>query len=98
MAHIYSDLLPPSVRSADAIRDCPPNVQIHVDRSPARCGTSRMSITIAMMRTADASGRLNSSPPFVTGLSRKSPTVARSGRVRMSAAQNSATRLIVVCR
>ena len=41
--------------------------------------------------TAEASVRLHSSPPSATGLSRKSPTVAPSGRVRMNAAQNSAT-------
>ena len=38
--------------------------------------------------TAEASGRLKASPPSLTGLSRKSPTVAPSGRVRMNAAQN----------
>ena len=36
--------------------------------------------------------RLSDSPPLSTGLSRKSPTVAPSGRVRMNAAQNSSTR------
>ena len=42
--------------------------------------------------TAEASGRLSARPPWLTGLSRKSPTVAPSGRVRMNAAQNSSTR------
>jgi hypothetical protein len=48
-----------------------------------------------MMKTAmttEASGRLKASPPSLTGLSRKSPMVAPRGRVRMKAAQNSATR------
>ncbi len=42
--------------------------------------------------TAEAIGRLNASPPSLTGLSRKSPTVAPSGRDRMKAAQNRNTR------
>ena len=46
--------------------------------------------------TAEAKGRLSASPPSRCGLSRKSPTVAPSGRVRMNAAQNSATREIEV--
>ena len=46
--------------------------------------------------TAEASGRLRASPPWSSGLSRKSPTVAPSGRVRMKAAQNSATRETLV--
>jgi hypothetical protein len=33
--------------------------------------------------TAEAMGRLKLSPPWLTGLSRKSPTVAPSGRVRI---------------
>ena len=37
--------------------------------------------------TAEASGRLSASPPSLTGLSRKSPTVAPSGRLKMKAAQ-----------
>jgi hypothetical protein len=48
----------------------------------------------AMMKapmTADAIGRLKARPPLLTGLSRKSPTVAPSGRVRMNAAQNRKT-------
>ena len=48
--------------------------------------------------TAEASGRLSSSPPLATGLSRKSPTVAPSGRVRMNAAQNRQTRLTSVAK
>ncbi len=42
--------------------------------------------------TAEASGRLNAMPPWSTGLSSKSPKVAPSGRVRMNAIQNNATR------
>ena len=42
--------------------------------------------------TALAMGRLSASPPSFSGLSRKSPTVAPSGRVWMKAAQNSRTR------
>jgi len=42
--------------------------------------------------TADAIGRLKASPPLLTGLSRKSPTVAPSGCDRMKAAQNRNTR------
>ena len=38
--------------------------------------------------TADAMGRLKARPPSLTGLSRKSPTVAPSGLVRIKAAQN----------
>ena len=45
---------------------------------------------------AEAIGRLNASPPSLTGLSRKSPTEAPSGRVRMKAAQNKKTREILV--
>ena len=45
---------------------------------------------------ADAIGRLNANPPSPTGLSRKSPTEAPSGRVRMKAAQNKKTREILV--
>ena len=55
-----------------------------------------MMTTIAAANTAEASGRLKSSPPLATGLSRKSPTVAPSGRVRMNAAQNKAMRLALV--
>ena len=46
--------------------------------------------------TADAIGRLNANPPSLTGLSRKSPTVAPSGRVKMKAAQNNRTRDVLV--
>ena len=45
---------------------------------------------------AEAMGRLNAKPPSLTGLSRKSPTVAPSGRVRMKAAQNKKTRETLV--
>ena len=57
---------------------------------------NKINATIATASTAVASGRLNSSPPLATGLSRKSPTVAPSGRVRMNAAQNRKTWLILV--
>ena len=55
---------------------------------PARCGNSRINATIRTASTADAIARLRLRPPLATGLSRKSPTVAPSGRVRMNAAQN----------
>lgn len=51
-----------------------------------------MSATMKAAITAEASGRLRFNPPSATGLSRKSPTVAPSGRVRMNAAQKSVTR------
>lgn len=40
----------------------------------------------------DATGRSRASPPWAIILSRKSPTVAPSGRVRMNAVQNSVVR------
>ena len=46
--------------------------------------------------TADAMGRLKARPPSLTGLSRKSPTVAPSGLVRIKAAQNKKTRDVLV--
>jgi hypothetical protein len=46
--------------------------------------------------TAEAMGRLNAIPPSLMGLSRKSPTVAPSGRVKMKAAQNKKTREMFV--
>lgn len=52
-----------------------------------------MSATITTASTSEAMGRLMSRPPLATGLSKKSPTVAPSGRVRMKAAQNRKTRL-----
>ena len=42
--------------------------------------------------TAEAIGRLKAKPPSLTGLSRKSPTVAPSGRDRMKAGQNKKAR------
>jgi len=42
--------------------------------------------------TADAIGRLDASPPSLTGLSRRSSTVGPSGRERIKAAQNKKTR------
>ena len=47
---------------------------------------------IAASKATEASGRLKSSPPLPWGLSRKSPTVAPKGRVRMKAAQKRAGR------
>src|SRR5437588_9515876 len=63
---------------------------------PARCGKINRHPIMNAAMTADAIGRLNARPPWFTGLSRKSPTVAPSGRVRMNAAQNSVTRDIFV--
>src|SRR3954463_7314489 len=59
---------------------------------PGRCGRIATSKTIAARMTTEAKGRLRASPPWLTGLSRKSPTVAPRGRVRMKAAQNRNTR------
>src|ERR1700683_2645048 len=59
---------------------------------PARCGRTSRQPRMKTAITAEASGRLKARPPSLTGLSRKSPTVAPSGRVRMKAAQNSVTR------
>src|SRR6185437_5644663 len=59
---------------------------------PARCGRTSRQPRIKTAIRAEASGRLRSRPPSLTGLSRKSPTVAPSGRVRMNAAQNRRTR------
>ena len=54
------------------------------DGSTAFCGSKRMqAIRIAAM-TSDAIGLLSSDPPCFNGLSRKSPKVAPSGRVRMT--------------
>ena len=49
------------------------------------------TMNAAMM--AEAIGRLKAKPPSWIGLSKKSPTVAPSGRVRMKAAQNRPTYL-----
>ena len=51
-----------------------------------------MQATMSAAITAEASKRPSASPPCATGLSRKSPTVAPSGRVTMKAAQNSKVR------
>ena len=51
-----------------------------------------MPITISSAIIAVAMGRLMAKPPSSTGLSKKSPTVAPSGRVRMNAAQKSHAR------
>lgn len=47
-----------------------------------------MQPTMNTASTADAAYRLSAIPPLESGLSRKSPTVAPSGRARMKAAQN----------
>ncbi len=62
----------------------------------AFCGSSRRQVTMKAPIAAEASGRLNATPPSLTGLSRKSPTVAPSGRDRMNAAQNKNTRNTLV--
>ena len=59
---------------------------------PALCGNAKTQATIKIASKADVSGRLSARPPSATGLSRKSPTVAPSGRDRIKAAQNSSTR------
>ena len=51
-----------------------------------------MQARMIVAMTAEARGRLNARPPWLRGLSRKSPTVAPSGRVRMKATQNNNTR------
>ena len=51
---------------------------------------------MATVSTSEAMGRLTPSPPWARGLSKKSPTVAPSGRVRMKAAQKRKTRLTLV--
>ena len=63
---------------------------------PGLCGSTKISKTITAKITPDARERLRSRPPALIGLSRKSPTVAPSGRVNMKAAQNSNTRETVV--
>jgi len=52
----------------------------------------KIKTRITTASTTEASGRLIASPPLASGLSRKSPTVAPSGRVRMNAAQKRKTR------
>lgn len=51
-----------------------------------------MQITMSATMIAVAIGRLNAIPPSSTGLSKKSPMVAPSGRVRMNANQKSHAR------
>ena len=58
-----------------------------------RNGPLREALARAM---ADAVKRSSARPPSLRGLSRRSPAVAPSGRVRMKADQNSTTRLVVV--
>lgn len=60
--------------------------------APGRCGNMSKHPIMNAAMTDDAIGRLNARPPSATGLSRKSPTVAPSGRVRMKATQKSVTR------
>ena len=55
-----------------------------------------MQTTMKTPIAAEAIGRLKAKPPSLAGLSRKSPRVAPSGRVRMNAAQNKKTREIFV--
>jgi hypothetical protein len=55
-----------------------------------------MHPTMNAAMTEEAMGRLSARPPWSTGLSRKSPTVAPSGRVKMKAAQNKVTREMFV--
>src|SRR5690348_7009982 len=50
---------------------------------PGLCGKTRTSTTIAARIAPEAKGRLNARPPWLVGLSRKSPTVAPRGRVNM---------------
>ncbi len=69
---------PPGVRQSG---QCPARA--------ARCGTTRMQPAMKTSSRADAAKRLRSRPPALTGLSRKSPTTAPSGRVSTKAAQNS---------
>ena len=62
----------------------------------ARCG---MRVTQAMMlasKTSEATQRLKFRPPSATGLSRRSPSVAPRGRVKIKAAQNRVVRDAVV--
>src|SRR6516165_10934665 len=58
---------------------------------PARCGMSSMQARMNTAMIAEARGRLTLRPPSAIGLSKKSPKVAPSGRVRMNAVQNSTT-------
>ena len=71
-------VIPPSPIAPDA--DRPSGVE------PA------MQTTMKTPIAAEAMGRLKARPPSLAGLSRKSPRVAPSGRVRMKAAQNNNTR------
>ena len=58
----------------------------------ALCLKKKMHTVMNSSSAADAAYRLNARPPASSGLSRKSPTTAPSGRVRMKAAQNNAVR------
>src|SRR5713226_2617309 len=55
---------------------------------PARCEKSMMQAIIKASKAAEAEYLLNAKPPALSGLSRKSPTTAPRGRVRINAAQN----------
>src|ERR1700757_3449810 len=59
---------------------------------PGRWGRRLIITTMTAAMTAEANGRLRSRPPWLTGLSRKSPMVAPNGRVKMKATQKSMTR------
>ncbi len=52
----------------------------------------RMQATMNTAMIAEAIGRLTFMPPCATGLPKRSPTVAPSGRVRINVIQNSVTR------
>jgi hypothetical protein len=53
-----------------------------------------MQATMDTRRTADAEKRLSARPAAFTGLSRKSPPTAPSGRVRINAAQKRMVRYV----
>src|ERR1700679_2986053 len=80
----------PTAAADPAAADADPGYRARCE--PARCGRTSRQPRIKTAMTAEASGRLQARPPSLTGLSRKSPTVAPSGRVRMNAVQNSVTR------
>jgi hypothetical protein len=68
----------------------------HAGCSPERLGTSTINRIMTAASEADAVYRLSASPPWSSGLSRKSPTVAPSGRVSTKAVQNRTVRETLV--
>ena len=60
------------------------------------CLNIRIQATISTTRAAEAEYRLKFKPPLAKGLSRKSPTTAPNGLVRINAAKNKAVREIAV--